>query len=181
MKLHKEIKIEKACSKDKYRQAIREPYLEVSSGSGMLVATNGRVIAVVPVECHDGDTTGCVPLECLADARKNGFVLLNESATVNGTSFRREEKGTFPNWKAVIPNYKDRKTIKLGIDSTLLRSLADAIGTEGVVLEIPVGLNGDGSEDSEVTDSVIVRPIKTGGCTPYQMDAMGVIMPIRIT
>lgn len=187
MKLHKKIKIEAACSDDKDRHSIQDPYLDRSGTGDRLIATNGRIIAVVPVECDDDDTTGYVPTACLKEARKRGFVMLGDKATVPGISEHPRNLGenTFPNWKAVIPNNSDVKTVRLVIDPAYLKDLADAMGTAGVALEIPISNCADGSiragKDNCITDPIIVRPATARGFTPAEPEAMGVIMPMRIT
>lgn len=179
MKIHKHLKIESACSKEKERTNIAAPYLDRSNGTDRLVSTNGRILAAVPVECDDSDTSGYVPLACLKDARKAGFVELNGAAKVGGTSFNRDTESTFPNWRAVMPDYSGEKTVKVAIDPALLKALAEAMGAEALILEIPIGY-GDGSRDESVVRPLSVRPTTANGVAPYETDARGVIMPIRI-
>lgn len=187
MKLHKKVKIEAACSDDKDRRSILSPYLERDGDGGKLIATNGRIIAVVPVECDDGDTAGYLPASCIKDARKRGLVELGEKATIPGVSIYERNPGneTFPNWKAVIPDNKGVKIVRLCLDPAFLKDLADAMGTAGVALEIPIGNYGDGTSragsDNCVKEPVVVRPADARGCHSASPEAIGVIMPIRIT
>lgn len=63
---------------------------------------------------------------------------------------------------------EEGKTV-LALDARLLYELAQALGTEGVVLTFDA--------DSHIT----VRATATKGVQPESVEARGVIMPIRIT
>lgn len=173
MKISKSHKIELAASKDQTRAAIVNPYLDRGPDGDKVIATNGRILAVLPVECDEKDVSGYVPRECLKDARKAGGVVLNGVAEIyGGASYPRGTEYNFPNWRQVMPDYSKRKTVKLGIDPALLKALADAIGAEIVHLEFPVDEQTD-----TVLDPLIVKPSgRSGGENP----AHGVIMPCRV-
>ena len=65
MKLNKELLIERACSNDKTREALANPYLDGQH----LVATNGRMLIAVEVEREEHDCDGWVAVEALKASR----------------------------------------------------------------------------------------------------------------
>ncbi len=181
MKIHKDFKIELAASKDATRAAICEPFLDVKDGKGCLVATNGRTLAMVPVELGEKDASGFLSGDCLKAARKltRETVQLDASgvcALTNGATMPREGGAAgghaFPNWRQVVPadNANDGGAI-IALDAKLLWELAQAMGTTGVLLKI---------KDS--TAPVIIFPHVAGTTSnPIRYaceDARGVLMPI---
>lgn len=176
MKLPKNCKIEKATSTDSTRPAIGEPWLDVEAGK--LVATNGRIIAVVPVEIEEGDASGYVTAEALKAARalvgKHLPLAIKANGSLalyNGVTFPRpgvDDLGQFPNWKQVIPEKQEKPAIRIAFDVKLLSALCEAMGTSGVILEASDDLTG-------------IRVIPTGvsACQPGSPQAFGVIMPLR--
>jgi hypothetical protein len=178
MLVSKTHKIELAASKDQTRAALLNPYLERGADGDKVIATDGRMLAVLPVECDEKDVTGYIPRECLKDARKAGGVILNGVAEVYcGASYPRGTEYNFPQWRQVMPDYSRRRTVKLGIDPALLKRLADAIGAEIVCLEFPVDGPGEWQSGDRITDPLIVKPsARSGGENP----AHGVLMPCRV-
>lgn len=136
MKLDKACKIESASEGKKgLRLQLRDAYLDVEKNR--VLATDGYVAAIVPVEIEAGDTSGYIPTEALTQARKatakkadaialmcNGSVTLPDNRT-----FPRENLGTFPNVDLVIPKPETRN-FTTGLDVKLLVKLADALGTD---------------------------------------------------
>jgi DNA polymerase III sliding clamp (beta) subunit (PCNA family) len=179
MKLHKDIKIEKATSTDATRYAINEPYLEIVEGKGTLVATNGMIMSMVPVEIEEGDVEGYVNQEAIKASRKTfkprdvkTFKASGCIQLFDGQTFPRNGKARdyqFPKFRQVIPKF-DKPTIKIGIDATLLARLAEAMGTEGVVLEI-----------QDEFSPILVTPSNSSGTECVECEAVGVIMPIRLS
>lgn len=184
MKIPKEAKVELCVSDDSTRGAITEPYLDVTDGKGTMIATDGRKMAIVPVELEEHDVAGYVSGKALVAARKLAKRDVNAVLTVNGVcklldgsqfprpfaapeGWQGEWIGKrFPNWRQVIPD-KDRKVgFRVALDAELLLTLAKSIGVEsgqGVTLEF-------GEDDR---DSILVKGGRVGGC--------GVLMPMRIS
>lgn len=143
MQIPKECKIEKACDP----KARRYPGMRHARLVGdNLVASDGRVIAVVPViERDEGDTDGYISVEALAAARKasghwrgrDAVVLANSELTVPGAGVKmlRPKESEYPNWAAVLPD-KGRGKLRIGLNAKLLHNLADALGSEVLWLEI---------------------------------------------
>jgi hypothetical protein len=142
-----------AAAKEQGRYAMHEARLEeVADGKGLLVCTNGHIVAALEVECEPDDTAGPIPRTALELAQKNpcewnGLVQM----PVNGDCiavrapgsprFPRESDGEFPRWKAVVP-LKDETLVRISLNPRLLLDLAKAIGgmndeMQRVTLQIP--------------------------------------------
>lgn len=184
MKLHKNIKIEEACSKDKTRAAICEPYLDLSEPEKpVVVATDGRIMAVVPQDptCVHGDTEGYVNKLALKDARKGcaeAVVECNGTARSigSGVEYPRHGEGNvdfqFPNWRQVfnLVDPGEEGVVSVALNTEFLSRLANAMGSKCVRLVIK-------SPD----DLVTVIPTKSEGFPMSDPDARGIIMPIRVS
>lgn len=182
VKIHKDIKPESACTKDVQRASILEPYLDICEGKGNIIATDGKIMAVVPVEVGEGDTSGYLSGDALKAARKCAgrceAATLEANSNVSlpsGVTMPRNGKVDgdyqFPNWRAVMPDEKNGYKFAVAIDARRLWALAQAMGTQGVALLMK-------SPD----EPVIVRPQYCGKHSdakpPANMDARGVIMPV---
>jgi hypothetical protein len=181
MKLHKNIKIESAASKDAARKVITETYLDITDGKGQLVATDGRILAAVPVEIEPGDVAGYVSAACLKAARKlsgrsdTASVGLNGAASfADGSTMPRtvdNPNSQYPNWRQVVAAPYETPAMVIRFDALLLWNLAQAMGTQGVCLTI-----------AAPDEPIQVTPNSCGpfGYTlrPACDDARGVIMPI---
>ena len=173
MKLPKNCLVEKVASQDSTRPAIGAPYLDIDEKrTAHIIATNGAALVKIPVEIDGEDCAGYLPAVALKEARKlakkfdSVDLVCNGSAKLlNGATYPRGE-GQFPNWRQVMPK-EEGKTV-LALDARLLYELAQALGTEGVVLTFDA--------DSHIT----VRATATKGVQPASFEARGVIMPIRI-
>lgn len=181
MKLHKNVKIELAASKDAGRPAIGEPYLDIKDGTANLIATNDKILAVVPVELDAGDTPGFISGECLKAGRKltretvqittNGVCTFSNGATLPREGVAKDSQ--FPNWRAVVPA-KDANDggIVVVLDAALLWQLAQAMGTTGVLLKI-----------KDDTAPILIFPHVAGfSSDPIRYaceDARGVMMPVK--
>lgn len=184
MQIHKAAKIEQCVSDDKNRCVLTQPYLDIRDGEAHVVATDGRCMAVVPVESQPGDVSGHVPVESLKTARKvwgrltlNTLAVGESAVSVGDHQWKRPELGTFPNWRQVIPSPEKDKTeiLRLGINPEYLARVAEAIGTDGhVVLEIPV--ESQGRYKGQVLNAIVVRPSDKGAVP----GAFGLVMPVRI-
>lgn len=174
--------IEKACSGDASRPVLSSVYLERLENQpiqGRLLATNGRIAAVVPVVVTDADKSGYIPADALKAARKHGnaeFLANGACVMPDGQTFARPDHGKYPNVENVIP--KGETKFSVSLDPELLYSLAQAIGSDrGVTLEF-----------SAEGHALRVRPCfnpraesakgKVVGFSPAHAEALGLIMPI---
>lgn len=182
MKIPKNCKIESAASKDKTRHSITEPYLEIREFGSRMVATNGKILAVVPVETTPDDVSGYVSADALKASRKvkqiESVIRCNGALeTWDGITYPRPDLGTYPNVEQVIPKNEPthvKKRVVVKFDSNLLSKLASAIGTEGVVMEMLWD-----SQNETISDPIIVKPTSTNECRPASPEAFGVLMPMR--
>lgn len=175
MKIHKDCKIEKATSKDVSRYVLTEPYLDVENKA--MVATNGVIIAVVPVELSESDKSGHITAENLQSIRKTRNCSAecgDDWIETDNSKIVRSNLGNFKNWKIVIPPLDRETKFQIGLNIKLLWELCQAIGCETARLEF-----------SDDLSAVFVRPTSVGSVNhpskpAANPDAYGVIMPTRL-
>lgn len=176
MKIDKKYKIEEAASKDKTRFAINAVRIEKTETGALAIATDGRMMAIVPVELEGEDKTA-VNLKCeaLAVARKEASknspcrIELNGAAKISGKHGEQTfpyVDASFPNWAQVIPKAYE-KSIKIAFDAKLLLSLWKALGGEAAN-----------------SNKVIIEVCTSEENRPYLVttdgDGRGILMPVRI-
>jgi len=182
MKLNKANKLSKVVAKEATRYAIRGAKLDkADDGKPVLVATDGRRLAVVPVEDAEDDHEAVLPLDALKAAEK-GSKRFPATVSVNGTvrvqadrvnpavaEFQPEDpESRFPDWRQVVPE-KGKGTVRLTVNAKMLHELASALGSDSVTLELVPG------DDGEVSDPIRAEP---AGEREGQPGSFGVIMPI---
>lgn len=138
----------KVCPKQASRYAMNHLHLDATrreSGSGeargTLYATDGRILASVPVTLGDEDVSGFVTVDALAHASKvpvggrrslSAHVSANGVLkTVDGRTFPRPTEGEFPRVQAVLdtlPELGGEGTFSVTLDPELLATLAGAVG-----------------------------------------------------
>ena len=170
MKIDKCYQVEQAASKSGTRPLLEHCYLDTTGTVPMLVATDGHILAAIPVEATS-EEQGYVPVKALKTARKKvpkkaKEVEINLNGTVSlptGESWPRPtHSGTFPQWRAVLPDPGRPGILKISLDIDLLEKLANALGNNHVTLELdPMNANG---------------PIRV---TPYAGEGSGAIMPLK--
>ena len=176
MKIQKQCKIEKAASKDATREILNYILIDTQDGKSNAVATDGKMMAIVPVELCDGDDAGAerlLPVKALTEARKQAkqakesTIGLNGAAHMpDGMSFSVPEymaATKYPNYRAVSKPAKEYKTVCF--NAKALYELSQAIGAVGdkVTLQIPIG--------DDVFGPLVIEEKTTG--------ARGILMPIR--
>jgi hypothetical protein len=182
LNLPKKCKIESAASKDKTRHSIIEPYLEIRESGSRMIATDGRILVVVPVETTPDDVSGYVSADALKASRKGkqveSVIRCNGALeTWDGASYPRPDLGTYPNVDQVMPKNEathGKRKIRFSVDAALLSRLADAMGTDGVTLEFLAD-----ESDGSVSDPLMVTPRSTSDRKCATIDALGVLMPMR--
>ena len=182
MKIKKSYRLEEACSTDANREGICEPWIEANGESAKLVtgngpraiATDGKILAVVPCELQHEDTGTRIAIKALKESRKAGgskaehaFVSLGNAASIaTGGAHYPVTQYAPPHMANIVPDENRAPTIaKIRLDASLLLRLAKALGSQNdrVLLEI-----------SGEADVVIVRPMGEN-CD----EAFGLIMPVR--
>lgn len=174
MKIHKHFKIEAVTSRDTKRATLSVPYFR----GGNLWATDGRAMVKLPVESDETDTEGWVSVDALKAARKLSgrrdtvSIHLNGTATLcNGVTFPRPNYetmgGNWPNCERVFDDAMGKETkFSIAFDVKLLASIADAMGTDKVRLEM--------------TDENTVIRVYPVIYAP-NMNARGVLIPVKIS
>lgn len=182
MKIPSVCKIEACCSTDKSRLVLSAAWLNVEKNE--LVSINGMCMAVVPVETGEHDVTGFVTPESIAMSRKiegkKGQVQIDCNgalAVIDGPTYKRpqfDDLGTFPRYEQVIPKEEEYKNgFKVAFNVDLLKKIADAIGTSGVVLEF--------SEKDGELRAIRVRPSALNEDKAPSPMAFGILMPMRLS
>ena len=184
MKLSKLALIEGACSQDQTRPAITGVYLEknTETKTARLIASNGVILAILPVQTDDRDASGHIAPEAFKQARKackspESFISANGICTLaNGMEIGRPVLGNFPKIDQLIPGGESKFSVSL--DPEQLFRLAEAIGSaRGVTLEIV----GEGMamrvKPCRNQSAKNAKGGKVGFC-PADSGAFGLIMPV---
>ena len=174
-------KIELAAGRRLVRDCLNSPYLNVEKSE--LVATNGCIIAVIPVELDGGDTSGPVPVDALKGARKRENIgsaneceiKCNGSAELlNGAAMPRGNMDlSYPEYDCVVVD-KPQETADIALDARSLRDLVDALTDRKCgsgIVSLWLSKNPDGTIDAS-------RPIRVE--VSAHPERIGVIMPYRI-
>jgi hypothetical protein len=168
MQIDRSYKIEKCVSTDPNRENLG--HIFVTKRHAM--ATNGTVLALVPITSEPDDTAGLMSAEALKAARKQTTarmgsieISLNGSQQLkDGTKIPRPTNVKQPRIFHLLRGAHRDRQYKIGLNATMLKTLADALGSEEVILDF-------GTQ----TSAILVSPKQsTDG-------AIGLIMPIRIT
>ena len=176
MKLNNQ-QIEQAAAKTDHRAMLCQPYLDTGPEGDRIVATDGRILAVVPVspgaDSSPMDDQGYLSIDALKAGRKAGALECNGTLQVpGGASFPRSDLGTFPDYRRIIPKHDSKPDIRLDAELIirLAKALCDVKGTKPKLLDLYFAKNDDGSVDH--TTAVYVEPVNSEG--------FGVIMPCKI-
>lgn len=123
--------------------------LEIEDGRGSLIVTNGRALAVLPVELHPDDKPGLIPGEALG-CEKLGHdtdgcevieyvvppkqpELIVSPDGCKAVVDHEAPKGEFPQWRNVMPPDDAAYACEFAISPKLLHELACALGSETAV------------------------------------------------
>lgn len=147
---------------------------------GYLVATDGGMLAAVPVELDDHDAPGYVTIEAIKAARKamprgHARVMANGAQVIpGGPTYGRpsiEDVGRFPDWRRVVPAMPDGAQPDIAINADLLAALQDALhsGKKTPHVGLRFARNQDGTIDPHGAIRVIGR----------DPAAIAVLMPVR--
>ncbi len=192
MKIKKEFKPELVASSDAYRTGLNRPELV---GDEVRV-TDGRMLAVFPIERERGDVDGPIPKEAIrrahaATARrrkvgdfqnvimklpKNHAIVADEMAGETAV-IRRLRDGQFPdNTKTdgVFPG--EGKRYRVAINAQMLLTLVEALGSRGACELSLRAFPDTGEIDSSAPIEVINGDDRTKDLVAY-----GVMMPMRIS
>lgn len=165
MQIDKKYKLEKSVSKDPTRENLQNIHVTKHHA----FATDGRILAAVPVQTDGDDTIGWLTPDALKIGRKR-----SEGDTVNielngtqkladGTMLLRPTDHRFPTIMPILMRAHRNRQMRVGLNVRYLKDLSDAMGADEIVLEI-------GKSD----EAILVRPAAKSN------SAVGLIMPIRI-
>ena len=179
MKIPKTCKLEKVVSKDESREALLSILIESKDGKANAVATDGRRMAVVPVEIADEDQLEGQKLmfpKALIEARKQAKQAKESTIGLNGAAMMPDgqvypwkKDVNYPNWRQVVPpNDNPRQTISF--NAKYLFELAQAIGCPNDNVKLQIETNpATGQIDPRA--ALIIEEKTTGG--------KGILMPTR--
>jgi len=178
MKIPKTCKLEKVVSKDESREPLLSILIESKDGQTNAVATDGRRMAVVPVELSDEDEIDGQKLmtpKALIEARKQAkradksTIGLNGAAMMpNGEVYPWKKDVKYPNWRQVVPDGGKCQTISF--NAKYLYELAQAIGCPNDNVKLQIETNpATGQIDPRA--ALIIEEKTTGG--------KGILMPTR--
>ncbi len=167
MTIDKKYKLEKIVSRDPSREHLQNIWITKHHA----FATNGMILAAIPITADKDDTSGWLSGDALKLARKQSstddiWIELNgvQKLPAGTTLLRPDDSIKFPRVAPILlRSYRHRKS-QVALNARLLKDLSDALGTEEIVLEI--GKSSD--------EAVLVRSMSKGN------DARGLIMPIRM-
>ena len=137
-------------STDKTRTSIGYVYVDVVEK--LAIATDGCVMALVPIEPEPGEVSGYVPREAILQADKclkpwKGVILHQENETLVVGSmvkvpnpFQGETAPPFPQWKQVIPQDLPEQPL-VAVNGDLLARAAHAITPTKMKAEVFVSCN----------------------------------------
>ena len=175
MKLAKIHKLEAAVSKDETRPGITQPFIQ----NGRAIATDGRILASVPIETEEGEEVEGkkLPLDAIKAARKaSGKLWADMPFTFSETHCSIFGGASFPLHHADVVSPKvaeivsarlerEEATFSVTLDIDLLKRLSEALGTEKVTLCFK-------DEESIIT-------VLPSGTENRDNKAFGLLMPIR--
>lgn len=124
-----------------------------------IVASDGWIMAAVPVEVEPGDVSGYIPVPAMAEARRRGRGAgpVGKLACRDGVCalendevvWKRPEAGTFPPWQDVLntaPVRGSRNTVSFRINPNLLIRAAEGLAkfqASEVVMTVAIPDVGD--------------------------------------
>lgn len=174
-------KFEKCADPKGGRPNLREPWLDVDKER--LVATNGHVMVVIPVEVDENDVTGHVPMDAVKAARKvtkhdPELYMEAKHANAYGGRYPRGDLGKYPDVDQIIePLPKGEGEADIVLDAKMLYDLAQALMTCKTTESARVRLyfKRDEKGDVDKTSAIRVEPMGPN----VAAGAFGVIMPCR--
>lgn len=178
MKLNKKYKLESACASTKSDTlvSIQHPWIpdEGTILDGKAVATDGKILAVVPVNTWSGEKGTRIHRMAIKNGRSDAKGQTSIDLSLNRTTTRENITGDvhalpeinrLPNVSPLLPDRTKTPALRIALDLRLLNRLAEAIGSEELILEF-----------QGPKDAVCVSPFKGEG----NDGAFGIIMPMNI-
>lgn len=132
MKINKSFKIEGITSSEDNREVLKSIYVYKENDDCFAVATNGKALAIVPVEIEDNELNNgnSVTASDLKFQRSNPAIKKQDYVF----SFLKPLDGQFPDIKNVFP--KTDPSVNFNVNVKLLKTLCDAMGSEIVSISV---------------------------------------------
>lgn len=163
--------IHHVASTDETRQVLNGIFVDVSNGK--LVATDGRVMTIAPIEEHEGDQSGIIPTHVwkriIADHKRRKTIRIEfsiDEKQVEWLEGRGELiEGTYPKYEQIIPSEtKEKDLAEFGIDPGLLALAAKSLGYK----------KGNGMTINQLDPSCPMRIT-----CKWAIEAQVILMPMR--
>ena len=181
MKIPKTCKLEKVVSKDESREPLLSILIEEKDGQTNAVATDGRRMAIVPVQLSDEDEFDGQKLmtpKALIEARKQAKRANESTISLNGAAMMPDGQVfpirtdlKYPNWRAVMPDKVGGTHYQtVSFNAKYLFELAQAIGCPNDCVTLQIETKpATGQIDPRA--ALIIEEKTTGG--------KGILMPTR--
>lgn len=182
MRIDKLFQVEKASAKEPGRYAMNSVKFErdcAAMNGPALIATDGRVLAMVPVAADDADADGLIPREAFSEARRGAFkrspdveIVANGSVKFMGKLGPMELQradAEFPRYGDLAAKaLKQTPAIVVGLNPAFLLALAQAIGIDERNPAVSLAI-------TSADKPIIVRVVRTGA------QGVGIIMPHNVS
>jgi hypothetical protein len=167
MQIERKFKIEKCVSTDESRPSLQNIYISRRHA----MSTNGRILAIVPVQVQEDDEIGWLSPEALKHARKVSakgletvqIVINGAQVLSDGTIMNRPDGEHPPHTFRILKDAHSSRKYSIGINAHYLNDLAGALGNEELILEI-----------GDPNSAILVRPVHS------ECGTVGLLMPIRL-
>lgn len=177
-------KIEKAAAKDKSRPVLTGVYYHAETKC--LVAADGHIMAVVPVEADDETKSCIIPAGTIKDAREMGTVNYKETGihypSKHGAVTVQPIEGNFPDYTQIIPLDQEPGTdgtFTMAVDARKLLRVAEAICPDK--RQLYVALTGRVNENEHNGNGKAHAKPYSVRSTDHSCKAIGVIMGMAYT
>ncbi len=172
----------KAAAKEDGRYAMHNVLFE----DGKLIATNGKILALLPVTEADDDVPGLIPRQAVELAHRGGTPVkgCRMVSGINGNVraqnkdgslvdvTRPDEDAEFPKWRQVMPEVSESTHFSVMFNVSLLHDLCLAMGATTIRMKISKDLK------AYPNSPILVTPLTNIDCENASKDAIGVLMPI---
>jgi DNA polymerase III sliding clamp (beta) subunit (PCNA family) len=179
MKITVDHKLHKVCEhKDSLRTALTGVYFDKQRSQ--LVATDGHVLAISPVEDCKDDHSCIIPAKAYSETLKTKTPCITTLSSIpkdiramqkDSIEIYKPIKEQYPRYEMVLPK-EGKPLFKLGLNAKLLYKLSQALGDDQLTLTF-TNHNMKDRNGYLTTDSAIK-------VTALDQDSTGLIMPMRV-
>ncbi len=181
MRINKDFKLHKAVETDKKSKRNAIKGIMFDKKNSRLIATNGHILAITPVEECQKDVSCIIPAKAYSETIKTTNPTIETSKkkqnnikinSINGDSniYEAITEEKYPDYERVLPE-DDKPVVELKFNAKLLYNLSQALGNDIVTLT----LTNDTLDDYNGY-LVAINAIKV---TAQMQDSYGILMPWR--